>query len=261
MMETLREWSLEWYAFLSQLGALMAQPVMNLSDQWNIPVITVLLLGLVGAASPCQLTCNASALAYVSRNLSDRKETLMQTFAFVMGKVLVYAIIGGTVIYLGIEMSSAYTTVPIILFVRKAMGPLLILAGIYFLGYLRFRVFLGDRLSGWVKSKIPQNGKWGAFGLGSAFALAFCPTLLWLFFGLVIPLGIQAGGGGVFLPVVFAVGTAIPFLFLALILADSADMMKKRLKKIRSFNKVVTKIAAIIFILAGLNDTFVYWFV
>lgn len=255
-MEMLREWSLEWYAFLSQLGAVMAQPVMNLSDQWNLPVITALLLGLVGATSPCQLTCNASALAYVSRNLSDRKETLMQTLFFVTGKVIVYAIIGGTIIYLGLQMSSAYTTVPFILFIRKAMGPLLILVGLYFLGFLRFRFSLGDRLSGWMKSKIPQNGRWGAFGLGSAFALAFCPTLLWLFFGLVVPLGMQTQGG-VFLPAVFAIGTAIPFLFLALLLADSADLMKKRLRKI---HKATAKIAAIVFILAGLNDTFVYWF-
>jgi hypothetical protein len=111
-MDLLREWSMEWYALLSQFGAITAKSVMNLSDQWNIPVITAFLLGLVGATSPCQLTCNVSALAYVSRDLGNRRETLIQTFAFVLGKVLVYSLIGGVVIYLGLQMSSAYKTVP-----------------------------------------------------------------------------------------------------------------------------------------------------
>lgn len=259
-MELLREWSLEWYAFLTQLGVVMAEPVLGLSEQWNIPLITALLLGLVGATSPCQLTTNASALAYVSRNLNDRKSMLRQTFAFVGGKVFVYTLVGGAVIFLGIQMTSAYTAIPVILFVRKAIGPLLILAGLYFLGYLRFRVSIGDRLSEWMKSRIPQKGIWGAYGLGSAFALAFCPTLLWLFFGLLVPLGIQTTGG-VFLPAVFALGTVIPLLFLALILADGTDMMKKKyLKGVRSINRAAAKVAAVIFILAGINDTFVYWF-
>jgi hypothetical protein len=44
----------------------------------------------------------------------------------------------------------------------------------------------------------------------------------------------------------------IPLLFFALILADSTDVLKKRyLKGVRSIN--ATKIAAIIFILAGIN--------
>jgi hypothetical protein len=32
MMEILREWSLEWYAFLSQLGAVMTRPVRSIYD-------------------------------------------------------------------------------------------------------------------------------------------------------------------------------------------------------------------------------------
>jgi cytochrome c-type biogenesis protein len=158
-------------------------------------------------------------------------------------------------------MSSAYTTIPVILFVRKAIGPLLILAGLYFFGFLRFRASIGERFSDWLKSKIPQNGTWGAFGLGSAFALAFCPTLLWLFFGILVPLGVKTTGG-VLLPSVFALGTVLPLLFLAIILADGTDIFKKKyLKKMRSLNRVMTKIAGIIFILAGINDTFVYWFI
>jgi cytochrome c-type biogenesis protein len=157
-------------------------------------------------------------------------------------------------------MTSAYTAVPFLLFVRKAMGPLLIVAGIYFLGYLRFRISFGNRAGEWLRSKIPQNGTWGAFGLGGAFALAFCPTLIWLFFGLLVPLGLQTAGG-VFLPALFALGTVLPVLFFAVIMADSADILKKKyMKRIRSFNRAATITAAIIFILAGVNDTFVYWF-
>lgn len=260
MIEFLRDLSLDWYAFLTQFGVAVGKPILGLSEQWNIPVITALLLGLVAATAPCQLTTNASALAYVSRDTTNRKETLWQAGAFILGKVLIYSLIGGVAIYLGIQMTNAYEAIPFLLFVRKAIGPLLILAGLYFLGVLKFRSSVGNRLSEKLQAKVTHRRKSGAFGFGVAFALAFCPTLIWLFFGLLVPLGMQTSGG-IFLPAIFAVGTALPLLFLVLILVDSADLLKKKMfKKVRSFNRWVTRIAAIIFILAGINDTFTYWF-
>jgi cytochrome c-type biogenesis protein len=74
-----------------QMRSTLADPIVTMTELSNIPVLTALLLGLAATASPCQFTTNTSALAFVSKNASDRKETLTQLVAFVLGKLLVFA--------------------------------------------------------------------------------------------------------------------------------------------------------------------------
>jgi hypothetical protein len=44
---------LEWYAWLSQLNAALSEPLTTWSERLNIPVLTALLLGLLGSTAPC----------------------------------------------------------------------------------------------------------------------------------------------------------------------------------------------------------------
>ncbi|MDC3414796.1 sulfite exporter TauE/SafE family protein [Aquibacillus sp. 3ASR75-11] len=260
MGEFLSDLSIQWYSFLTQMGVKVAEPIINITNQWNIPILTALLLGLAATTSPCQLTTNASALAFVSRDATNKKKTLIQMFAFIAGKTLIYTLVGGVAIYLGVQLTTVNGNTSILVMIRKIIGPIMILAGLYFLGFSRFRVSFGTRVSEWLKSKMPEGSPVGAFGFGIAFALAFCPTLVWLFFGLLIPLGIQTSGG-ILLPTVFALGTTVPLIVFVLILIDSTDIIKEKyFKKSKSFNRWMTKVAAIIFLLAGINDTFTYWF-
>lgn len=260
MGEFLHEVSLQWYSILTQLGTKIASPILNMTDQWNIPLLTAFLLGLAATTSPCQITTNASAMAFVSRDATNRKQTLIQMLAFIGGKTLIYTLVGGTAIYLGVQLSTVNGNASFIIVVRKAIGPMMILAGLYFLGFLRLQLSIGTKLSDSLKNKIPQGSPIGSFGFGAAFALAFCPTLVWLFFGLLVPLGIETTGGFL-LPAIFAIGTTIPLIFFVLILVDSSEIIKEKyFKKTKSLNKWLTKAAAIIFLLAGINDTFTYWF-
>ena len=49
---------LEWYAWLSQLNAALSEPLTTWSERLNIPVITALLLGLLGSTAPSPtMTC------------------------------------------------------------------------------------------------------------------------------------------------------------------------------------------------------------
>lgn len=261
MGEFLHDLSLQWYTFLTQLGTMIAAPILSITEQWNIPILTALLLGLAATTSPCQVTTNASAMAFVSRDATNRKQTLIQMIAFIAGKTLIYTLVGGTAIYLGVQLTTVNGNASFIILIRKTIGPIMILAGLYFLGLLRLRLSFGTRISERLKSKIPQGSPIGSFGFGVAFALAFCPTLVWLFFGLLVPLGIQTTGGFL-LPAIFAIGTTVPLIFFVLILIDSSDMIKQKyFKKTKSLNQWLTKIAAIIFLLAGINDTFTYWFI
>ena len=92
--------------------------------------------------------------------------------------------------------------------------------------------------------------------MGGTFALAFCPTLFWLFFGLTVPLGLESPMGFVF-PALFAVGTSVPVLLLAALLgAGARPEVHTGLERASG---ILTRLAGVVFIVAGLNDTLTYW--
>lgn len=45
-----------YYALLSSLSAAVNGPINDLATRINIPIVSALLLGLIGAVAPCQLT-------------------------------------------------------------------------------------------------------------------------------------------------------------------------------------------------------------
>lgn len=245
----------EWYIFLSQLSATLGEPLKQFADRIEFPLITALVFGLLGATAPCQLTTNLSAIAYVSRRLGEGKPWV-EAAAYTLGKVLVYTVAGGAVIGLGLQIQSS--TVPVVVVARKILGPLLIVIGLVFLGVLNLRMSLGQRLTGAIQRRIPVRGAWGAFLMGIVFSFAFCPTLFLLFFGLTVPLGLRSSAG-LLVPGLFAVGTALPLLaYAGLVAAGSGQAGTLPLRLSRS-HSVVRRIAGVIFILAGINDTLTYW--
>src|SRR3990170_4722155 len=211
-MEILREWSL----ILSRLSATLAGRLGELSTRLELPLASPFLFGLIGAVAPCQLTTNVSAMAYLSRE-GGRSAAGKEAGAFVLGKILVYTVLGGLALALGAQLQRA--AIPAVVVTRRALGPILLLIGLSLLGAFRLRGGFGTRLSSRLQALAPTSGAARAFLMGGAFALAFCPTLFWLFFGLTVPLGLESPVGFVF-----------PALF-----------------------------AGVVFVLAGLNDTLTYW--
>src|SRR3990172_5207841 len=125
----------DYYAALSALSAALNGPLDDLATRINIPVISALLLGLIGAVAPCQLTTNVSALAFVSRRLDSGDTVWRAALAYTAGKVLVYAVVGAGIVLLGWQLSSS--AVPVVVVVRKLLGPLLLLFGLFMLGVVR----------------------------------------------------------------------------------------------------------------------------
>lgn len=261
-MDVLKEWSIAWYAWLSQLGAKFSLPLMQINDQINIPILSALLLGVLAALSPCQVTCNTAAMAYISRDVNERTRIIRNTLLFMLGRLSMYSIIGITVILLGIQMTAVTESIPVLVWIRKLLGPFFIITGLYFLGLISFRFSLGLKLSQKWKQKVKASNHWLApFGLGSTLSLAFCPTLLWLFFGVLVPIGVGRSEGFL-LPAIFTLGTLLPlFVFVILLLTGSGVISRESKEKQRLFGKWTLKIAGVIFILVGLNDTFIYWFI
>lgn len=252
----MRELALEWYAFLSQLSAAVAGPLNDVAGGLGLPLVSALLLGLIGATSPCQLTTNASALAYVAKHAGDRRAVAASSLAYLLGKVLVYTLLGVAAVLLGRQL--AQSSVPVIVVARKVLGPLMVLLGLYLLGLVPLRFSLGHGLADWLEARAGPSAA-GAFLLGTAFSFAFCPTLFLLFFGLTIPLALQSPLGVVY-PGVFALGTTLPLLGLAGVLTMGVGATKGYVLGARKIDAWLRPAAAAVLVLAGLNDTFVYWF-
>lgn len=222
----------------------------------GVPVITALLLGLIGSTSPCQLTTNVTALAYVSRESTGSRHFMAAALAYMLGKVTVYSLIGLLVVVAGLELSSM--AVPVAVVARKAIGPALILVGIIMLADLKWGRFLGSGVSGWLEDRARRGGPFGPFLLGSAFSLAFCPTLFWLFFGLLIPLSLSSAVG-VFYPGVFALGTVLPLMIMAVLLSWGAKAAGERILGMRRLSRIMQRATGVVFLIGGINEAVLYW--
>ena len=249
-----------YYVWLSGLANWLALPISHLADAINVPLVSALLFGLIGATAPCQLSTNVATLAFLSRGVGEPARVWSQTAAFVAGKVTVYLLVGGVVVALGLRISQlSGTAIPIIVFARRALGPLLIVVGLFLLGVLKSQFTLGGRFSAWLEEKIGRRrGLIPAYLLGVAFSFTFCPTLFWLFFGLTIPLAL-ASPGGLFFPGVFAVGTALPVLALAALLASGAVNAREFVKRFKAADVWIQRAVGGVFILIGINEIVLYW--
>ncbi|OGK90890.1 MAG: hypothetical protein A2X51_13380 [Candidatus Rokubacteria bacterium GWC2_70_24] len=243
----------EWYVVLSTPSALLADPLGQFSTRLGLPLVSAFLFGLIGAVAPCQITTNASAMAYLSRE-GGRGAAAREAGAFLLGKAVVYTVLGGLAFTLGAGLQQA--AIPMAVVTRRVLGPVLLVIGLSLVGVVRLRGGFGSRLSARLRALGPKSGTGGAFLMGGAFALAFCPTLFWLFFGLTIPLGLASPAGLVF-PALFAVGTSVPVLTLGVLLAAGAPVdIHARLGRT---GRILTRATGVVFLVVGVNDTLVYW--
>ncbi|MBI4537434.1 MAG: sulfite exporter TauE/SafE family protein [candidate division NC10 bacterium] len=245
----------QWYIFLSQLSAALSGPLRQLADGIQFPLASALLFGLLGATAPCQLTANLSAIAFVSREAGARRPW-QEAVAYTLGKVLVYSLVGGAVMGLGLQIQGA--AIPVVIMARKVLGPTMVLIGLVFLGWLNVRMSVGQRLAEGFARRLSVRGPRGAFAMGAVFAFAFCPTLFLLFFGLTIPLGLRSSAG-LLVPGLFALGTALPLLLYAGLLAAGAKAAGAFFRPLSRGHAMARRIAGVVLLLAGINDTAVYW--
>ncbi|MDD5343491.1 MAG: hypothetical protein PHW12_03615, partial [Smithella sp.] len=87
------------------------------------------------------------------------------------------------------------------------------------------------------------------------FALSFCPVSAALFFGSLFSLAIKQQSM-VVLPAIYGIGTAIPVLAFAFILAFSANAIGRVFNILTVFEKWARNATGAIFILAGLYLVF-----
>lgn len=242
-----------WYEVLSSLDRAVGEPIRTLATNTTVGPLAALLLGILGALSPCQITTGVGAVALIGRRPTGA--ALLGGLFYAAGKATTYGLIGLAFISVGTAVDAS--AIPAAQLIRRLLGPLMLVVGLALVGVLKPRLGfgLGDRVAAFAADRLDPTRPTGAYALGVAFGFAFCPTLFLLFFGLLIPLALASPGGPVF-PALFALGTTLPILAALGLLwlgVGDADALTGRTQRL------LTRVAGVIALLAGLNDTILYW--
>jgi cytochrome c-type biogenesis protein len=228
--------------------------IQNLIDQSTFPLLTAFLLGLMTAISPCPLATNITALAYISKDVENKRTVFFNGLYYTLGRTLTYTILGA-IIFFGaskFQVSRAVQANG-----EKWIGPLLIIIGIFMLGVIKLPGSSGTIIQR-LADKVKLGSGWGTLLLGIIFALAFCPYSGVLYFGMLMPMVISQPPGLLLLPD-FAIATGLPVILLAYLLAFSIGGIGKIYNKIKIFEHWFRKVVAVMFILTGLYFVWIYF--
>jgi cytochrome c-type biogenesis protein len=217
-------------------------------QNFYIDVLSALWLGILTSISPCPLATNIAAISFVARSMGSSQKILWSGVIYSIGRMLVYVVIA-------ILAVASLLSLPEVSFfletnMHKIIGPLLIIVGIILLDVLPFS-FSASIMNSSIQVKAGKWGIWGSGALGIVFALTFCPLSAALFFGSLIPLAID-GKSAIVMPSVYGLGTALPVIAFALVMAFSMKSIGKFFDKLTRIEKWARKATAYVFIAAGL---------
>jgi len=215
---------------------------------------SALWLGILTSISPCPLATNIAAVSFLSKKIAHPFMVFLSGFAYTLGRMVAYAALGWVII------NSLLSVPEVAQFLQKymvnALGPLLVITGLFLLEIITLKL-PGVALSHKHHNKLVESGAPGAFILGFIFALAFCPVSAALFFGSLIPLALNSRIGAL-LPFIYGVGTGLPVLIFAVVIALGVTSMSHWFHKITKLEYYTRRITGVIFILVGLYYTGIY---
>lgn len=208
---------------------------------------TAVWLGLLTAASPCPLATNIAAVSYIGRSVGSPSRAVWSGVFYAAGRMLAYAGLGALLVFS--LLSAPAVSHALQKYMIRALGPLLVVAGVLLLDLLPLRWprwSIGDGL----QRRLGQRGSTGAAALGFLFALTFCPISAALFFGSLLPLAVERRSP-LLLPLLYGAGTAAPVVAVAVGLATGASGIGKAFDRIGTFERAARIVTAVVFLLVG----------
>ncbi|NLF07244.1 MAG: sulfite exporter TauE/SafE family protein [Pirellulaceae bacterium] len=242
-------------------------------------IFAALYLGVLTSISPCPLATNIAAISYVGRKVGDSRWVLAAGLLYTLGRCLLY-------LALAVLLAATALSIPAVSrflqnYTHLALGPIFLLLGMFLVGFITISGG-GAAMSAGMQKRIDAMGIWGALLLGVLFAVAFCPTSAIWFFGLLaLILGSEAGGAAivgklaaigvslpeaalpgavVVLPLVYGIGTAVPVLLVAFLLAYSAQAVGKTYNALSKIEWWARQITGWVFLVVGVIFTLRYVF-
>ena len=225
-----------------------------LAQNGDTPIFAAFGLGLLTAISPCPLATNITATAYIAKTITSKRKILLSGLLYTLGRMFTYTTLGA-LIYFG---ASKFQVAKLFQGnAEKFIGPVMVLIGLIMLDIIQLNFLSNGNLTQTLSDKFKDKGILGSFLLGLVFALAFCPYSGALFFAMLIPMTLSASAGLV-LPVVFSIGTGLPVIFFAYVIAFSMGKMGGYFKAIQKVEKVMRIGAGVTFLLTGLYYLNIY---
>lgn len=216
--------------------------------------LSALWFGILTSVSPCPLATNITAISFVGRRTGSPTGVLLSGLLYTIGRALVYVAIA--MLLVTSLLSAPTVSLALQMWMNKLLGLILILVGMVMLGLVRIRL-RGRGMSERLQRRVEGWGVAGALGLGILFALSFCPVSATLFFGSLLPLAVKHGSG-VFLPLLYGIGTAIPVVVFAVVLAFGARWLGKLFERVTQVERWMRAITGVVFIGVGIYMSLIY---
>ncbi len=223
-------------------------------DNSQYSFVTAIILGLMTAISPCPLATNISAIGFISRDLKDNKRVFINGLVYTLGRAISYT---GLALIIFFGASKMNVSMLFQGWGEKLLGPVMILIGLFMLDVIKIKL---PGISG-LTDKIGEKSKgsyWSTLLLGMAFALAFCPYSGVLYFVMLIPMTV-ASASGLYLPVLFAIATALPVIVFAWLLAYAVGNVGKLYNRIKVFELWFRRVVSVIFIGVGVYYVIIFF--
>jgi len=224
-------------------------------DSNQLPFLSAFILGLMTAISPCPMAANITAIAYIGKDINKKRKVFINGLVYTLGRAITYTLIG-LIFYFSASQFKIQSFIQE--WGEKFLGPVLIIIGLFMLDIIRIKIPGLGKLTEKAEQK-SRSGFWGVLLLGIVFALAFCPYSGVLYFGMLIPMTISSSSG-LYLPVIFAIGTGLPVIIFAWFIAYTVGGIGSVYNRVKAFEKWFRRIVSAIFIAVGIYLTIIYFF-
>lgn len=241
------------YTLMSKISQIISNPISEFLNAYeHAPLIMAILLGLIGALAPCQITGNMSAITFYGNRTMQMKSNWQEIVYFIVGKVIVFSLLGFFAWIFGQSFETKMTVYfPVF---RQAIGPIMIITGLVLIGI--FKIKFLNRISSLLPTVL-KEGKIGSLLMGASFSLAFCPTMFVLFFVWLMPT-VASTSYGLVLPAIFGIATSVPLLIMLALIHFFYEKRVIIRFSIR-MGRVIQNVAGVILIIIGVTDTITYW--
>ncbi len=227
-----------------------------MNGEFATGIIAAIWLGILTSISPCPLATNIAAVSYIGKNAAETKKVLITGALYLLGRITAYALLAALIVasLLSIPAVSNFLQ----RHMNRALGPILIIAGMFLLELIRLPAGSGTDISK-LQRLAEKNLYAASFFMGAIFALAFCPVSAALFFGSLIPLAMKHQSS-LIMPSLYGAGTALPVVAFALLAAFGARHLSKVFSEVTKLELWGRRATGVLFIIIGIYFCIVYIF-
>ena len=202
--------------------------------------IITFLEGIITFVSPCLLPMLPIYLSYFAGSADDRKTTIRNAIAFILGFTIVFVILGAFAGTIGLLLREHSTIVNVV------TGAIVVLFGLNFIGLIKIRA-LNSTIK--IDREISQKGFLSSMLFGIVFSIGWTPCVgAFLGSALMLASGSGSFAQGILLLLAYSMGLGIPFLLSAILI----ERLKDALLKIKKHYTVLNRISGIFLIILGI---------